>query len=503
MLIPTLFVGFMSGGIYPPPWLAGRNLFTDPDCIRSAALLAQSAAKALAPSEAVLAYDLSNEINVWCNHLPKFSADEAVAWQREMVAAIRSGHRDALVMNGTNNTAIIAEMPWDLRTQARVPMDVLSMHVYPVRNWNPLPVASLASYDADVLAPVHVAMARAYGPVMMQEFGFALPLSGKRPRDHLFQSVIGCRLDGSSGFLMWGWQDFTTKGKPYRDNPFEKEICFRNARGEVKESGRGFSDAVEFIRDLDGFSPKPAEIGIYLGDAYWEGPNATLNNSIRCFRLSVALRRAHLAHEFTERLDPRFKAIIVPGPRLNLDEIAALHNYHAAGGCILLANIGWNYWCDDLKALADVDLVDMAVIHGESRIRSGEVEIPIPSMPYFSVAVPRNAAVKATIGEGDVPALLISENGRGRAATLFAPLGVEICEHPAGLMYDQLLGPVFAGWGIAKEAEGLPADVEARLLQNAEGDTRLVLLNHSAKELHCSVQKETTVLQPKGAAVIT
>ncbi len=223
-LIPTLFVGFMSGGLYPPPFVhprnsaspeawppldearaeyrTGRNLFTDEGCIRAAELLAEHAARALAPSGTVLAYDLSNEINVWCNSLPSLTTAQAVAWQRRMVAAIRRGHPGALVMNGTNHTGIIAEMPWDVRAQSRVPLDLLSMHVYPVRTWNPLRFSSLACYEADTLAPIHVAMARVYGPVMLQEFGVALPVSGQRARDYLFLSTVGCFLEGSNGFLL-------------------------------------------------------------------------------------------------------------------------------------------------------------------------------------------------------------------------------------------------------------------------------------------------------------
>jgi hypothetical protein len=504
LLIPTLFVGFMSGGLYPPPWLGTRNLFTDPACIRAAGLLATEAARVLASTGAVLAYDLSNEINVWCNHLPAVTAEEAIAWQRAMVDAIQAGHPGALVMNGTNHTGVVADVPWSVREQARVPMDLLSMHVYPVRTWNPLKLASLQAYEADILAPVHVAMARAFGPVMLQEFGVALPLAGRHARNYLFQSVIGCWLAGSNGFLQWGWQDFQTRGKPYRDNPFEKELCFLDGNGAVKEMGRGFLDALAFIAAQDGCTPETPEIAIYLGDAYWEGPYATQEHSIRCTWLSTALRRAHLAHAFTEQIDPRFRVIVVPGPRLNLDEIAALQAYVAGGGRVLLADIGISYWCDDLKALAGLELVDMAHLSGDTRVCSDAVTLPVPAPEYIPVAEPRGGRVLATLGADEIPAVLVA--GDGRVATLFLPVGEALSEHPARLAYQQLLAPIFTSWGIAPTVAGLPPEVEARALRHADGARRLVLLNHGTQPVEAIAcwegQSYPVTLTVKGATVL-
>ena len=506
-LVPTLFVGFMSGGLYPPPWLNGRNLFTDPDCVKAAGRLAEAAAKALAPSGMVLAYDFSNEINVWCNHLPPVTTDEAIAWQRAMVAAIHRGHPKALAMNGTNHTGIIAEVPWNLKAQSQVPLDVLSMHVYPVRVWNPLLFSSLQEYEADILAPVHVAMGRAYGPVMMQEFGVAVPVGGRRAADYLRLSTIGCWLDGSNGFLMWGWQDFQTRAKPYRDNPFEKEICFLDGQGQVKEAGQGFADALAFIRPLAGFTAPAPEIGIYLGDAYWEGCHATLGNSIRCFWLSTALRRAHLPHAFTDTIDPRFKVIVIPGPRLNLDEIAALQKFVAGGGRVLLNNIRFCYWCDDLKELADLDIIDMISTPPGATFQAGSAKFAIPGMPYIPLVAPRQATVLATVGETQLPALLLSQRGKGRVATLFAPLGEELSEHPARLEFHRVLAPLFARWGIRPAAEGLPPEVECRLVRNATGQERLVLLNHGLSafcgKVAWSGGNEKVMLAAKAATVLT
>lgn len=527
-LIPTLFVGFMSGGLYPPPfvnprnsasdmpyrpnqelreeYLADRNIFTDEACICAAELLAMSAARALAGCGAVMAYDLSNEINVWCNSIRGPTRALAIAWQRRMIAAIRRGHPGVWVMNGTNHTGIIAEMPWDVRVQSKVPMDLLSMHVYPVRTWNALPFASLQCYEADTLAPIHVAMARAYGPVMMQEFGVAVPVSGPRARDYLFQSTVGSYLAGGNGFLMWGWRDFETTRRPYRDNPFEKEICFLNTQGEMKEASRGFVDAVKFIRDLDGFTPPLPAIGIYLGESYWQGPHGTVANSIRCAWLSNALRRAHLAHAFTDTMDDSFAAIVIPGPRLCLDEIAALRAYVDRGGHVLLGDIGFTYWCDALKDLADLDLIDMASVSSNTLLKSKHAQFPVPAMAYVPAAAPRGAAVQATLGDPELPALLVSEGGRGRVATLFAPLGPELCEHPSRLLYDKILGPVFDAWGIAGEAKGLTPDVEARVVTNEQGESRLVLLNHATAPCIGTVRwtgnTRTFDIAAKGAVVL-
>jgi hypothetical protein len=173
---------------------------------------------------------------------------------------------------------------------------------------------------------------------------------------------------------------------------------------------------------------------------------------------------------------------------LNLDEIAELQRYVAGGGRVLLANVGYNYWCDDLKKLADLDLVDMANLAREVSLCGETYEFPVPPVGYFPVTLPRGASVLATLNSEEIPAALVSANGEGAVATLFVPLGVELSEHPARLRYQELLAPIFAAWGMDPQVTGLSPEVECRVLVNATGERRLVLLNHSTSNFQGTVR---------------
>ncbi|HEY3418068.1 MAG TPA: hypothetical protein VGM23_14410, partial [Armatimonadota bacterium] len=155
---------------------------------------------------------------------------------------------------------------------------------------------------------------------------------------------------------------------------------------------------------------------------------------------------------------------------------------------VILANIGFNYWCDDLKELADLDLVDMAHLADATPLHGPGCEFPVPPPGYFPVAQPRSAAVLATLGDAHIPAALVSGEGRGSVATLFVPLGTELCEHPTRLRYQELLAPILARWGMLPPAEGLSPDVECRLLVGPAGEQRLILLNHAARDFQRMVR---------------
>ena len=46
---PSLFVGWMSGGVFWPEWVKGRNIFSDPDLVERSAQFAAAVCKILRP----------------------------------------------------------------------------------------------------------------------------------------------------------------------------------------------------------------------------------------------------------------------------------------------------------------------------------------------------------------------------------------------------------------------------------------------------------------------
>ncbi|AHF91565.1 endo-beta-mannanase [Opitutaceae bacterium TAV5] len=271
---PSLFVGWMSGGIFWPSWKgAHQNLFADPEIIERGAAWARVIATHLKPFAAHLCgIDLGNELDA----LPESSAAEPAQvreWCRRMTGAIRDVLPGALILSGCDHQQIITDTGWRLgdsdagvppasaewqrdaraTTAAQPGIDVLTMHGYPVPTWHPVPCGGLADPLTQSLLPFYVKCARAFGPVMLQEFGTILTSPAAAPHaDAYLRAVLpACRDAGANGFLWWCFKDITARIHPYLKNNFESQLGLVDAEGRVKEGLRYF---VEFAREQAGRS---------------------------------------------------------------------------------------------------------------------------------------------------------------------------------------------------------------------------------------------------------
>jgi endo-1,4-beta-mannosidase len=148
-LIPTLFMGHMSGVNWIPAWALGgsdrddrfrvvsggrvveaglRNWYADPAVADAQALLATEAAAALACHEAVWAWDLGNE-NSNCVIPP--SRAFARSWLARLTSAIRVADDTALVTVGLHMEDLEEDRQLGPRDASAV-CDFLSMHGYPI-----------------------------------------------------------------------------------------------------------------------------------------------------------------------------------------------------------------------------------------------------------------------------------------------------------------------------------------------------------------------------------
>jgi endo-1,4-beta-mannosidase len=148
-IVPTLFVGHMSGVNWAPGWaLAGterdrrfrvlsggrtseaglRNWYADEEIAHAQALLAGEAAAALAGHEALWAWDLGNESS---NCVLPPSRASARRWLERVTTAIRAADEAAIVTVGLH----MEDLEADRRlgpAEASEACDLLSMHGYPI-----------------------------------------------------------------------------------------------------------------------------------------------------------------------------------------------------------------------------------------------------------------------------------------------------------------------------------------------------------------------------------
>ena len=240
-IVPTLFMGHMSGVNWVPGWALGgserddrfrvmsggrlseaglRNWYADEEIAHAQVLLAGEAAASLAGHEALWAWDLGNESS---NCVVPPSRSSARRWLQRLAKAIRGADQTALVTIGLH----MEDLEQDRRlgpAEACAACDLLSMHGYPI-------YATWADGPTDEhLLPFLAQITRWLGngrEILFSEFGLPTYRTGdgrtQRPREQLSQPLLveeeaaaaytqralaALRGAGCLGAMVWCYADY-------------------------------------------------------------------------------------------------------------------------------------------------------------------------------------------------------------------------------------------------------------------------------------------------------
>lgn len=362
---PALFVGYMSGGIFWPEWFDGRNVFSDPALRERAAAFAEKASAICARHPGtILAIDQGNELSV----LPECAAArpaEVAAWCAVVSTAIRRGFPAALVVSGSEQTQVNMDVGWRFGAQAGC--NFYSMHTYPVSTWHSLAFDGMTDPLAQSLLPFYLKCARAWGPVMAQEFGTLLT-RGQTECDTYLRAVLpACRQAGANGFLWWCLRDISFPGHPYDKYAFEGQLGLVDARDRVKPSLQFF---LEFARGLLAHPVAPASptssVAIYWPREYYLRDNPR-NPGNEPGVLSRQLAICHFALS-EAGVEPRIvryvrelaatDTLVIAGAKLTVTEISELDNWVRAGGRLIWHGPDALTWGSGLETLLGAEALD-------------------------------------------------------------------------------------------------------------------------------------------------
>ncbi|MBC8083182.1 MAG: beta-mannanase, partial [Hymenobacter sp.] len=130
-LIVGLITGWMSGRMYAPPALEGRNLLTDPEALVWQQKFVTTFVQRLKSQSAIIAWDFGNECNVMQNLDNHY---QAYVWSAMLSGAIRSQDQTRPVVSGMHSLSAESNAPWRIEDQAAT-TDVLTTHPYSL--WTP------------------------------------------------------------------------------------------------------------------------------------------------------------------------------------------------------------------------------------------------------------------------------------------------------------------------------------------------------------------------------
>jgi hypothetical protein len=426
---PSLVVGWMSGGIFWPEWKGERNLFTDSRLRRRAMALATQAARVCADfPETVLALDQGNEI---CCLPDGLEAPPAAveSWCADFNKAIHQGFPGTLIISGNDQNQIVSDTGWRFRAQPGC--DLYSMHGYPHSGWHSLAFDGMGDPLGQSLLPLYVKCARAFGPVMLQEFGTIFTV-GACCREYLSAMLPACWEAGANGFLWWSLRDFKARGHPYNKNAFENLLGLVGPDDAIKPVLRPFAKFAESLPQRELPVIDQGEIALYWPrHFYLRDDPLNPGNDPRPFS-----RRLAVAHFALTQLNYRVglvrgdlplekisaHTIVIAGAALTADEVVALTHWVRAGGKLIWHGIDVTTWGADASVLIGATAADLRAPRAEEVSVFGTLwafhEFP---RRIFPEAVPQGARVVAADNR-QRPVIFEHHLERGAAATCVAQI---------------------------------------------------------------------------------
>jgi len=229
-LIVGLVTGWMSGRLFVPQALEGRNILTDPVAIQWQVRFVKCFVRTFKTKPAIVAWDLGNECNVMGS---VSSSEEAWLWTSAISGAVKSEDADRPLISGMHGLS--PSGIWRMQDQGEL-TDVLTTHPYPF--WT-----KYADYDpVTTMRPLLHATAESLfyahlggKPCFAEEMGTMGPMVANQEAAAAFlrASMLSLWAHGCHGLLWWCAFDQTH----HMHAPYDWCAC-EGELGLVTEDGR-------------------------------------------------------------------------------------------------------------------------------------------------------------------------------------------------------------------------------------------------------------------------
>ena len=248
-VIVGLITGWMSGALFIPTALYGKNVITDPTAQYFEQLFIKGFVTRFKEREEIYAWDLGNE----CNGMSTTAERHAVAsWTAMISNAIKAADPTRAVVSGMHGLKMTEG--WTIKDQGEF-CDILTTHPYPF--WcEHTRIDTTLSYRT-LLLPT--AQSRYYSdiskrPCLAEEMGTMGPMicSDERSADFLRVNLFSLWANGICGSMWWCNSDQTSLNTfPYTHQMVERELGLIKESGEVKPTLLEYKKFSDFLAKVD------------------------------------------------------------------------------------------------------------------------------------------------------------------------------------------------------------------------------------------------------------
>jgi hypothetical protein len=230
-LLVGIVTGWMSGQLYVPPALEGKDILTDPESLMWQQKLVTTFVSSFKDHPAIIGWDFGNECNVMQN-LENYH--QAYVWASVISGAIRSVDKTRPVVSGMHGLGAEDNAIWRIIDQAAL-TDLLTTHPYSLFT----PYASQDPVNSIRTEMHSVAEGRLYAdiggkPCLTEETGVLGPNTAGGAEKAAFASTMlfSNWAHDCKGMLWWcGFDQLSLDFSPYNYSAVEQELgLFRQDR---------------------------------------------------------------------------------------------------------------------------------------------------------------------------------------------------------------------------------------------------------------------------------
>ena len=269
-VIVSFITGWMSGRLFVPPALKGKDVIGDAEAILWACKFIEELIPEIKNYENIIAWEPGNECN--CLHFGK-TEEECELWMRSIVNSIRISDNTRPIYSGMHTTKL--QGSWNLLMQGRY-TDVLTSHPYPAFT------EFCGKEDLHQMrAALHAACETSYyrsvsgKPAFVEEINAIGPtyLSDKFAPEYYESSLMTSLSVGSFGYLWWcGFEQNELDFAPYDTQTIEQNMGLAYADRTPKPVLEKMKETSKTLKEIGVLpTPKADAVAILMhGNEPWK-----------------------------------------------------------------------------------------------------------------------------------------------------------------------------------------------------------------------------------------
>ncbi len=476
-VIVGLLTGWMSGGLFIPTALYGKNLITDPFAIYMEQLYIKGFVSRMKKHSCIYAWDIGNE----CNCLsPTETRWQNAAWTGTITGAIRAADGSRPVISGMHGLHLSAD--WAMEDQAEF-TDILTTHPYPYFTRH-TKNDFILSYRTTLFPTAQTKMYAEIGgkPCLAEEMGTLGPTlnSQDSDEDYFRINLLSLWANGATGALWWCANDQTLLDThPYTHVMMERELGMLDVYHQPKPVMKAAKAVGEMIASLDFTLPSAESDAVCLLTEYQNYWGVGYMSYCLMKKLGLNLTFAHGNKNIPDA--PLYLLPSIKGDKVMIKKYYEQLLAKVKAGATLYISVD-NSLLFDFEGVTGLRVEDSYEHPRRATATIDGKEIPFTTSRTYRTT-PVTAKVLAHDEEG-LPFMAENTYGKGKVYTVMAPIEDNLVnahnafDGPVPAVYQALFGAV-----TRSKTLQFAGDVPA-VTYHTDGENRYaVLLNHTDKAL--------------------